>query len=70
MKAMKSSRKLLLVLCLFLSGLVSYSQGMAPSQKEKWEFVLAPYMFMAGTSGDAILGVTGPSEFEIGRAHV
>jgi len=65
MKAMKSSRKLLLVLCLFLSGLVSYSQGMAPSQKEKWEFVLAPYMFMAGTSGDAILGVTGPSEFDL-----
>lgn len=52
-------------LTFLLSGVLVSSQGTLPSQKEKWEFVMAPYAFMASTSGDAILGITGPSEIDL-----
>ena len=65
MKVVKTTYNALLASAFLLSGFLSYSQGTTPSQKEKWEFVLAPYMFMAGTSGDATLGVTLSSEIDL-----
>lgn len=65
MKAVKTTRNMLLLLVFLLSGMLAYSQGIPPSKKEKWEFLLAPYVFMAGTSGDAVLGITGPSEIDL-----
>jgi hypothetical protein len=61
----KTAGKIVLALAFLFSGLESHSQGTMPAQKEKWEFVLAPYMFMAGTSGDASLGITGPSAVDL-----
>ena len=65
MKNSKTVSNIVLALAFLFSGLESHSQGIAPVQKEKWEFVLAPYAFMAGMSGDATLGITGPSEIDL-----
>ncbi len=50
---------------MLLSGSMAFGQGNPPSRKEKWEFMLAPYVFMASTSGDATLGITGTSEIDL-----
>ena len=65
MKTVKTICNVLLVMGLILSGLVSYGQEGMPAKKEKWEFLLAPYAFLASTSGDATLGITGPSEIDL-----
>lgn len=65
MKTAKGIYNIFLVMGLLLSGFVSYSQAGVPAKKEKWEFLVAPYAFLAGTSGDAALGVTGPSEIDL-----
>jgi opacity protein-like surface antigen len=65
MKANRTICKLFLTCVFILTGVLSFGQATTPAQKEKWEFVLAPYVFMGSTSGDAILGVTGPSEIDL-----
>ena len=58
-------KKHFLCIALAFYGVVACGQGPAVVQSGDWEVRVAPYLLMGSVSGEAAIGVTGPSEVDL-----
>lgn len=54
-----------LIIVLMLIASLGHSQEQNNNESNDWEFKLAPYMLLASLSGDATVGIVGPTEFDV-----